>query len=156
MTAPRPPMRLPRGIYYGWMIVVVSFLANWLTAVLNPVVFSIFIVPIRNDLGVSLSTLAWCITVRMISAGIFAPPLGHLVDQYGPRWVGTVCSALAGLCLVGISYTSNVWTMYLLFFISGVSGFGVFGGGQILTGVPPANGPVLGLTDVTAGAGLTL
>jgi MFS family permease len=135
----RPPLQLPRGIFYGWVIVAVSFMGNWITAPLNPVVFSIFIVPIRDDLKISLSTLAWCITVRMVSAGISAPILGHLVDRVGARWLGVGCATWAGTCLVALSFASNVWVMYALFFISGFSGFGVFGGGQILTGVPPAN-----------------
>jgi MFS family permease len=134
-----PPIRLPRGIFYGWVIVAVSFWANWIAAPLNPVVFSIFIVSIREDLHVSLGTLAWCITARQISAGLAAPVLGHLVDGFGPRWLGVACAAWAGSCLVGLSFVPNIWWMYALFFISGFSGFGVFGGGQILTGVPPAN-----------------
>jgi len=134
-----PPVRLPRGIYYGWLIVGISFLGNWITAPLNPVVFSIFIVPIRDDIGVTLTALAWCITIRQISAGVSAPILGHLIDKFGPRWVGVGCSAVAGACLVGLGLSPNIWVMYALFLVSGFSGFGVFGGGQILTGVPPAN-----------------
>lgn len=134
-----PPVRLPRGIFYGWVIVGVSFWANWITAPLNPVVFSIFIVSIRDDLGVTLGTLAWCITARQVSAGISAPVLGHLVDRFGPRWLGVGCATWASACLAAVSFAPNIWWMYGLFFLSGFSGFGVFGGGQILTGVPPAN-----------------
>lgn len=126
-------------MFYGWVIVAVSFMGNWITAPLNPVVFSIFIVPIRDDLKTNLSTLAWCITVRMISAGVSAPILGNLVDKYGARWLGVVCSAWAGACLVALSFAPSIGWMYVLFFVSGFAGFGVFGGGQILTGVPPAN-----------------
>ena len=139
MAAPRPPLQLPGGVFYGWVIVAVSFMGNWITAPLNPVVFSIFIVPIKNDLGISLGTLAWCITARMVSAGISAPILGRLVDRHGARWLGLVCATWAGGCMVALSFASNVWIMYGLFFVSGFAGFGVFGGGQILTGVPPAN-----------------
>ena len=137
MVPQKPPLQLP--FFYGWVIVAVSFMGNWITAPLNPVVFSIFIVPIRTELGITLGTLAWCITFRQISAGIFAPILGYLVDKYGPRWLGVACAAWAGLCLSALSFSENVWWMYALFFVSGFSGFGVFGGGQILTGVPPAN-----------------
>ena len=135
----RPPIMLPRGIFYGWVIVAVSFMGNWITAPINPVVFSIFIVSIREDLGVSLGTLAWCISLRQIAAGFAAPVLGQLVDRYGPRWLGMGCAAWAGACLCAVSFASSIWWMYALFFLSGFSGFGVFGGGQILTGVPPAN-----------------
>ncbi len=137
--AAAPPIRLPRGMFYGWVIVAISFWANWITAPLNPVVFSIFIVSIREDLHVSLGTLAWCITARQISAGISAPVLGHLVDRFGARWLGVVCAAWAAACLAGLSMATSITWMYALFFISGFAGFGVFGGGQILTGVPPAN-----------------
>ncbi len=137
MAVAHPPIRTP--FFYGWVIVAVSFLGNWITAPLNPVVFSIFIVSLRNDLGVSLGTLAWCISLRQISAGISAPVLGNLVDKYGSRWLGAGCALWAGLCLCALSYAGNIWWMYGLFFVSGFSGFGVFGGGQIVTGVPPAN-----------------
>ena len=130
MPEPRPPITLPGGVFYGWVIVAVSFMGNWITAPLNPVVFSIFIVPIRNDLHISLSTLAWCITVRMVSAGVSAPVLGQLVDRIGARWLGVVCAAWAGSCLVALSFATNVWVMYALFFVSGFAGFGVFGGGH--------------------------
>ena len=149
MTMAKPPLRLPGGMFYGWVIVAVSFMGNWITAPLNPVVFSIFVVPMRADLNLSLASLAWCITVRQISAGVSAPLIGKWVDQYGARWVGLGCSLWAGFCLIGISQARDVsmlgiviptvWVMYILFFVSGFSGFGVFGGGQILTGVPPAN-----------------
>ncbi|MGE3855371.1 MAG: MFS transporter [Dehalococcoidia bacterium] len=134
---PRPPLRTP--FFYGWVIVAVSFLGNWLTAPLNPVVFSIFIPSLLEDLDVSLGTLAWCITLRQVSAGVSAPVLGYLVDRYGARWLGVACAAWAGFCLCLLSYASNIWWLYGLFFVSGFSGFGVFGGGQIVTGVPPAN-----------------
>ena len=149
MTMARPPLRLPRGMFYGWVIVAVSFMGNWITAPLNPVVFSIFIVPMREDLGLTIFALAWCITVRQISAGISAPFFGRLLDQHGTRWIGLGCSLWAGACLIGISQARDlqvggiliptVWVLYGLCFLSGFSGFGVFGGGQILTGVPPAN-----------------
>ena len=149
MTMAQPPLRLPRGMFYGWVIVAVSFIGNWITAPLNPVVFSIFIVPVRKDLGLTIFALAWCITARQISAGISAPFLGRLLDRHGPRWIGLGCSLWAGSCLVAISQARDlqiggilvptVWVLYGLFFLSGFSGFGVFGGGQILTGVPPAN-----------------
>ncbi len=133
----RPPIRTP--FFYGWVIVAVSFMGNWITAPLNPVVFSIFIVSLRDDLGVSLFMLSLCISLRQISAGVSAPVIGHLVDRFGSRWLGVWCSLWAGVCLCTLSYISDPNWMYVIFFISGFSGFGVFGGGQIVTGVPPAN-----------------
>ena len=153
----RPPIRTP--FFYGWVIVAVSFMGNWITAPLNPVVFSIFIVSLRDDLGVSLFMLSLCISLRQISAGVSAPMIGHLVDRFGARWLGVGCSLWAGICLCTLSYITDPNWMYVIFFISGFSGFGVFGGGQIVTGVPPANwflvkrGRAMSLATIGGGLG---
>ncbi len=137
-TVQKPPIPLPRGVFYGWVVVWVSWLANAVTSTMNPVVFSIFIDPMRRDLGVSLSTLAWAVTVRQVSGGIAAPFVGRLVDKYGARWVGLFGAALAGTTLVSLYFVHSIWAMYLVYGLSGVGGFGTFGG-NLLTTVPAAN-----------------
>ncbi|MEK7778097.1 MAG: MFS transporter [Chloroflexota bacterium] len=134
----KSPIPLPRGMYYGWVIVWVSWLANMVTSTMNPVVFSIFIDPMRHDLDVGLSTLAWAVTVRQVSGGIAAPFVGRLVDLYGARWVGLFGAALAGAALVSLFFVHNIWVMYLVYGLSGLGGFGTFGG-NLLTTVPAAN-----------------
>ncbi|MSQ22817.1 MAG: MFS transporter [Dehalococcoidia bacterium] len=134
----KAPILLPKGMYYGWVIVWVSWLANMVTSTMNPVVFSIFIDPMRHDLGVGLSTLAWAVTIRQISGGIAAPFVGRLVDAFGARWMGLFGAALAGATLVSLYFVHNVWVMYLLYGLSGLGGFGTFGG-NLLTTVPAAN-----------------
>ena len=138
VKAQKAPIPLPKGIYYGWVIVGVSWLANMVTSTMNPVVFSIFIDPMRNDLGVGLSTLAWAVTIRQISGGVAAPFVGRLVDAFGARWMGLFGAALAGATLVSLYFVHNVWIMYLLYGLSGLGGFGTFGG-NLLTTVPAAN-----------------
>jgi MFS family permease len=125
------------GLYYGWVIVGVALIMNLAASPTNPVVFSFFIGPMAEDLGWSRSSLAWAFTFRMAAAGITSPILGKLVDRYGSRWLGAGAGALAGLALIGLSFTHNVWYLYLIFAISGVSGFGG-PGGALLTAVPTA------------------
>ncbi len=138
MEMQKVPIPLPRGMFYGWVIVWVSWLANMVTSTMNPVIFSIFIDPMRQDLHVSLSTLAWIITVRQVSGGIAALFVGRLVDAVGARWVGAFGGALAGAALVSLYFVDNIWVIYVLYGISGLGGFGTFGG-NVLTTVPAAN-----------------
>ena len=56
---------------------------------MNPVVFSIFIDPMRNDMNVGLGALAWVMSIRMLSGGLATPVIGRLLDKYGARWVGS-------------------------------------------------------------------
>ncbi len=132
------PISLPKGLYYGWVIVGVSWLANMVTSTMNPLIFSIFIVPMRRDLGVDLSTLAWALSIRQVVGGIAAPFLGRLVDRFGARWVGLFGAAVAGATLSSLYFVHTVWVMYVLYGLSGIGGFGTFGG-NLLTTVPAAN-----------------
>lgn len=134
----RLPISPPSGIFYGWIIVLVGFLANMVTTTMNPLVFSIFIDPMREDLGVTLSAMAWAISLRMFTGGLVAPLMGRIIDSHGARWLGFFCGLLAGSLLIALYWADNIWMIYILFAVSGLSGFGNFGG-QLLTVVPVAN-----------------
>lgn len=133
MIGPRRPR-----FFYGWVIVGCSWLANFSTVSMNPLVFAFFLDPMTQDLGVGRSTLVWGITIRLISGGFFAPYLGRLVDRYGARWLGVASGVLVAAVLFGFATATNIWVYYALFFVSGLTGFGIFGG-NVLTMVPPAN-----------------
>ena len=117
---------------------VASALAiNFITSTLNPVVFSFFIGPMSEELGVGTSTLSWSFTLRLIAAGVSGPALGILIDRHGARWVGALCGALAGATLIALSFAHQLWLVYLIFLISGFAGFGG-PAGQLITQVPLA------------------
>ena len=139
MVTAAPPQ--PR-FFYGWVIVAVTWLANFTTAGTNPLVFSVFIAPMTADLGLSKAELVLGITFRMIAGGLFAPVLGRIVDRYGARWPGAIAGTIVGITLIGFSVTTNVYALYALFILSGFSGFSIVGG-NTLTIVPPANWFVL-------------
>jgi MFS family permease len=128
----------PPRFFYGWIIVAVTWLANFTTAGTNPLVFSLFIAPMTTDLGLTRTELVAGITMRMIAGGLFAPFLGRIVDRHGTRWPGVVAGTIVGITLVGFSIFSDVYVLYALFIVSGLSGFAIVGG-NTLTIVPPAN-----------------
>ncbi len=138
MTQQGLPIPLPSGMFYGWVIVAVGWSANMVAATMNPVVFSVFIDPMREELGLNLSGVAWAISIRMLTGGIMAPLVGRLIDLYGARWLGFLGGLLSGGVLISLYFAHNIWLIYALFAISGISGFGTFGG-QLLTIVPAAN-----------------
>ena len=138
MTRPQLPIPLPSGLYYGWVIVAVAWLANMVAATMNPVVFSIFIDPMREELGLNLSGMAWAISIRMLTGGVAAPFMGRFIDSYGARWLGFFGGLISGGVLLSLYFVDNIWLIYALFAVSGISGFGTFGG-QLLTIVPVAN-----------------
>jgi MFS family permease len=155
VTPQKLPIPLPSGVFYGWVIVAIGWSANMVAATMNPVVFSVFIDPMREELGLSLSGMAWAISVRMLTGGLAAPLMGRLIDTYGARWLGLFGGFLSGGVLLSLYFAHNIWLIYALFAISGISGFGTFGG-QLLTIVPVANWFVVkrGRTTSIAATGL--
>ena len=124
--------------FYGWVIVACVWLANFVTVSMNPLVFAFFLDAMAKDLHVTRSTLVIGITIRMIAGGAFAPILGRIVDRHGTRWPGVIAGVTVGCVLLGFAVTTNIWVLYGLFLISGLTGFSIFGG-NVLTMVPPAN-----------------
>ena len=70
VTPQKLPLPLPASVFYGWVIVTIGSFANMVTATMNPVVFSVFIDPMREDLNLNLSGVAWAISLRMLTGGI--------------------------------------------------------------------------------------
>ena len=88
MTSQKLPIPLPSKVFYGWVIVATGWSANLVSSTMNPVVFSVFIDPMREDLDLSLSAMSWVIGIRMLVGGLAAPFMGRLIDKYGARWLG--------------------------------------------------------------------
>jgi sugar phosphate permease len=123
--------------YYGWNIVLVALLMNVAASPTNAVAFSFFVAPMSDDLGWSRGALSLALTFRLGVAGFAAPLTGLLVDRIGARGIGTVAGAVAGVSMMALYFVDDLWLFYLLFAISGLSGFGG-PAGQLLTTVPVA------------------
>jgi MFS family permease len=127
----RPPL------FYGWVIVAVALAMNLASSPATAVTFGFFIKPMSKDLGWSESELVLGLTFRLAVAGITSPFLGLLLDRAGSRVLGTIASLIAGVSIMAVGLVDHLWMFYLLYAISGLSGFGV-PSGQLLTVVPVA------------------
>ncbi|MDE2970505.1 MAG: MFS transporter [Chloroflexota bacterium] len=126
---PRPwPARLP--FFYGWVIVAITFVMGFITAGAFWAT-SVIAVPMRDDLGWSLSDIYLGLTMRMLigAASIFF--LGRFADlKHGARILAIIGSVVATLSLVGVAYVEEQWQFFALYGI--VGGFSVAGAGFLL------------------------
>ena len=127
----RPP------IYYGWVIVAVALVMNMASSPATAVTFGFFIRPMGDDLGWTAGELALGLTFRLAVAGVTSPFLGVLLDRVGSRVLGTLAAVVAGLSIMAVGVVDELWMFYVLYAISGLSGFGG-PSGQLLTVVPVA------------------
>ena len=83
------------GIFYGWYIVGVGFLANVASSFALASTLSIFLKPLTAELGISRGVFSLLRSGEGIIGACLAPVVGTLVDRYGGRWLmvlGTIDS----------------------------------------------------------------
>lgn len=96
-----------RGIFYGWYIVAVGFLANVASSFALASTLSIFLKPLTAELGVSRGVFSLLRSGEGIIAAVLAPLIGTLVDRYGGRWLMVFGSAIAGIGFFLLGYVDN-------------------------------------------------
>ena len=92
---------LPRSrFYYGWVLVSVFFVIEFVTYSTTGSIITLFFPLMMEELGWSLTQLTGAVTAAGI-AGMFAAPIvGPLLDRYGGRPVLAVGAVVAGLALL--------------------------------------------------------
>ncbi len=100
-----------QGIFYGWYIVGVGFLANVASSFALASTLSIFLKPLTAELGISRGVFSLLRSGEGIIGACLAPLVGTLVDRYGGRWLMAI-----GAAVVGVGY----------FFLGHIEGFGQF------------------------------
>lgn len=121
-------------IFYGWIILAISFAAMAIAyGARNS--FSVFYVVILDEFGWSRASTAGIFSLNVFVYGITAPFAGALVDRFGPKKVLLTGAIILALATALCSMVSTIAHFYLLFGLVGAIGNG-------LTGYP-ANAAVL-------------
>jgi MFS family permease len=95
------------GIFYGWYIVAVGFLANVASSFALASTLSIFLKPLTAELAVSRGVFSLLRSGEGIIAAALAPLVGTLVDRYGGRWLMVAGTAIAGTGFLLLGYVEN-------------------------------------------------
>jgi len=104
----------PRGIYYGWVLVVALGITTVVSYGTSYYLFGVLIVPMDHDLGWSRAGISGAYALGVVLAGLLGVPIGRAVDRRGARLLMTAGSALGGLSLLGLSGVHALWQFYLL------------------------------------------
>jgi MFS family permease len=117
----------PRRFYYGWVIVSVFFMVEFVTYSTTGSIITLFFPSMMEEMGWTLTQLTGAVTTAGI-AGMFAAPIvGPLLDRYGGRPVLAIGALVAGGALLLMARVQEVWQYWLLFGAVGALGMGELG-----------------------------
>jgi MFS family permease len=114
------------GIFYGWRVVAISFLANSLSTGTYYLGFSVFFLPISRDLDLSRTEASVPFSLARIIGAITGPIVGMWIDRVGPGKLLAASAFLGGLGFI-LLWTAHSYALFLLIFL-GVITLGIQGG----------------------------
>lgn len=108
-------------IFYGWWIVLTAFMS--MTFLFTPIVnlISFFTDPVSQELGIERSQFSLYFTIVTLVGMIAAPLAGKMLGKVNIRLHMTVCTLLGALSFIGFSFANNIYVMYALAIIQGIS-----------------------------------
>jgi MFS family permease len=101
-------------LFYGYIIVIVSFLIMMLILGLHPS-FGIFFKPITEEMGWSRTVTSVAFSISIFMGGVTGIIMGGLNDRFGPRIVITCCSLLCAIGYLMVWQVQTPWQFYLSF-----------------------------------------
>lgn len=107
--------RLSQGRFYGWWILAVATLGMFASGPGQSHIFSVFLVPISEDLGLTKAQVSGAYGSATLIAAFALPFMGRLVDRNGPRRMMLVVAALLGVACLALGAVSGMIWLGLAF-----------------------------------------
>jgi MFS family permease len=103
-----------RQLYYGWKITGALAVTETVSWGILFYAFSVFLVPMQDELGWSLAVLTGAYSLALLCSGLVAPLVGRWIDRRGPRALMTAGSILGVACVLAWSQVDSVAIYYAI------------------------------------------
>ena len=103
---------MPR-LFYGWYIAIAGSANNFLVLGFVMIGASIFIEPIRDELGWSVTAIAFGFSLRSFEQGMLAPLTGMVIDIVGARRMAFAGAVFISAGLLFFAQSQEIWHYYL-------------------------------------------
>lgn len=107
-------------IFYGWWIVAVCFIAQFLAVGIAVHSFGVFFKPLAKEFGWSRTAISLGHSAFTIMIALSGPIVGRCVDSYGAKRVMLFGSIVMGLSLISLSRLNSLWHFYLSYLFLGL------------------------------------
>ena len=115
-------MKPDRGLFYGWVIILASFLTLFVATGARSSI-GVFVKPLGDEFAWSRADISLAMSVHTLVQGVSQPLIGYWADRYGPRLViGFGLLALgAGMALLSLTFA--IWQLYVFYGVLVALGF---------------------------------
>ena len=117
----------PPPFYYGWVIVGVVFLGEFIGSSAGMMGFPLFVQPLREHFDWSLTKVITAVTFHSVFMMASAPLVGPLLDRYGGRPVMAVGAVVVAISLVLTSRIEELWQLWLFYGVIMAIGINMMG-----------------------------
>lgn len=104
-------------IFYGWWIVVATFIVLFVGLCSGFYTVSVFMEPLQETFGWNKTQISLGFTIAALLVGLLSPVVGMAVAKFGVKKVQIFGALVVGLCLVLISFIQHLWQYYALFIV---------------------------------------
>jgi MFS family permease len=113
-------------IYPGWLVVLAAYCGAMVGfGSLLVFTFSIFLKPLSGAFGWSRESVSAAFGFAAVTVAVCSPPLGHLLDRFGPGRVILPCMAVFGVAFASLGFlTPRLAHLYATFVLLGIVGNG--------------------------------
>lgn len=105
---------------YRWRLVLTLGFTETISWGILYYAFSVLIGPMQAELGWSRAELTGAFSVAILVLGLVGVPVGHWLDERGPRLLMTAGSVLGVALVIGWSLVQDLATFYALWILMGV------------------------------------
>jgi MFS family permease len=120
-------LRVNQRVFYGWVMLGVAALCMFGSGPGQSHIFSVFILPIGQDLGISHTSVSSAYAMATLVAAFGLPWIGRLVDRYGVRPVLLSVAVLLGVACMAFGAVTGMLTLAL-----GFAALRFFGQGSLM------------------------
>ena len=104
-----------RRVFYGWVMLGVGGLAFFASGPGQSHIFSVYVSPISDDLGISRTSVSSAYALATLVAAFGLPYVGRLIDRIGVRRVALGVAVLFGLAAIGFGRVAGLVSLALGF-----------------------------------------
>lgn len=110
-------LKINKGFYYGWVIVVLSAMTFFLSAPGQSYSISVFIKVYLEEFDLSSTHISTAYSIATLMSGSLLVFMGKAVDRFGVRKMLVIVTIMLGLTTFFNSFVSSIYMMFFGFFL---------------------------------------